>query len=101
MTTDDPRRVSTMDQCPGQDTRLWGPESIYDVECRNCGARVEFFKDEVRRRCSKCGERVLNEQMDLGCAEWCQYASECVGAKATPAGVGVEAAGDERDASTG
>jgi DNA-directed RNA polymerase subunit RPC12/RpoP len=84
-----------MDQCPGQDTRQWGPESIYEVECRSCGASVEFFKDEVRRRCPKCGDKVLNAQMDLGCAEWCQYAEECVGAKAPPVAVG--AASDQGD----
>jgi hydroxylamine reductase len=41
---------------------------------------VEFFKDEPVRNCPKCHRQVLNPEIDLGCAEWCRYASECTGA---------------------
>jgi HD superfamily phosphodiesterase len=40
---------------------------------------VEFFKDEVRRKC-KCGHEIVNPKIDFGCAQWCQYAEQCVGA---------------------
>ncbi len=67
-------------KCPGQDTRFWGPDDIYSVECPKCGRVVEFFKDDIRRRCTHCGFMFLNPRLNLGCARWCQYAEQCVGA---------------------
>jgi hypothetical protein len=58
--------------------RFWKPGDIFEVECPKCGRKIEFFKDEVRRRCG-CGHEVVNPKMDLGCAAWCQYAEQCVG----------------------
>lgn len=66
-------------KCPGQDTQFWGPDDIYSVECPKCGNLVEFFKDDIRRRCKKCGHMFLNPKLNLGCARWCQYADQCVG----------------------
>ena len=43
------------------------------------GGRVEFFKDEVRRKC-RCGHEIVNPKLDFGCAQWCPYAEQCVGA---------------------
>lgn len=67
-------------KCPGQDTRYWKPGDIYESTCPKCGQPVEFFKDEIRRKCRKCGHLFLNPKLDLGCAKWCQYAEQCVGA---------------------
>jgi Zn ribbon nucleic-acid-binding protein len=67
-------------KCPGQDTQFWGPNDIYSVECPRCGNSVEFFKDDIRRRCKKCGHMFLNPKLNLGCARWCQFADQCVGA---------------------
>ena len=67
-------------KCPGQDTRFWKPDDVYSVECPKCGNSVEFFKDDIRRRCKKCGHMFINPRLDLGCARWCQYADQCVGA---------------------
>jgi len=58
--------------------RFWKAGDIFDTQCPKCGRKVEFFKDEVRRRCG-CGHEVVNPKMDLGCAAWCQYAEQCVG----------------------
>lgn len=66
-------------KCPGQDSRYWGPEAIFDVPCPACGTEVEFFKDEATRRCTKCGFRFRNPSIDVGCAEWCKYAKQCFG----------------------
>lgn len=68
-----------MSKCPGQDTQQWGFDAIYDVDCPKCGVAIEFFKDQVKRRCSQCQEVVFNERMDLGCAKWCPSADSCVG----------------------
>jgi len=68
-----------MSQCPGSDMQQWSLDAIYDVECKNCGYMVEFFKDETKRKCPECKEVVLNDRIDLGCAKWCPYAESCLG----------------------
>jgi len=71
-------------KCPGQDSRNWGPEAIFETECPKCGGTIEFFKDEGSRRCRKCGHKLLNPKMDFGCAAYCRFASECLGADMPP-----------------
>ena len=66
-------------KCPGQDWRFWKPGDVFTTQCPKCGKMVEFFKDEVRRKC-KCGHEIVNPKIDFGCAQWCQYAEQCVGA---------------------
>ena len=58
--------------------RFWKPGDIFETQCPKCGGKVEFFKDEVRRKCH-CGHLIANPKLDFGCAEWCQYAEQCVG----------------------
>jgi hypothetical protein len=65
-------------KCPGQDTRFWKSDDIFTVECPKCGAEIEFFKDDTRRRCAWCGHLFYNPKIEMGCAEWCQYADKCV-----------------------
>lgn len=65
-------------KCPGQDTRHWRPDDIFTLECPKCGTEIEFFKDDTRRRCAWCGHLFYNPKIELGCAEWCQYADKCV-----------------------
>ncbi len=69
-----------MVRCPGQDQRFWKPEDIFDVKCPGCGKPIEFFKDEPKLKCRNCGQMVVNPKIDLGCAEWCQYAEQCLAA---------------------
>ncbi len=66
-------------QCPGQDSRFWGPEAIYESTCPKCGRPIEFFKDESSRKCRGCGEKILNPKMDFGCAAYCKFAAQCLG----------------------
>jgi hypothetical protein len=66
-------------KCPGQDTQYWKPGAIFEVPCPECGKRVEFFKDDTARRCSHCGHRFVNPEMDFGCASYCPYAEQCLG----------------------
>jgi HD superfamily phosphodiesterase len=66
-------------KCPGQDTQYWKPGAIFEEKCPQCGARVEFFKDDPTRKCSACGHRFVNPKMDFGCAAYCQYAEQCLG----------------------
>jgi hypothetical protein len=64
-------------KCPGQDARYWKKGDIFEVRCPECGRGVEFFRDDVRRRCA-CGGIIVNPKLDLTCAEWCQSAEKCV-----------------------
>jgi len=66
-------------KCPGQDTRYWKPEAIFDAKCPKCNQLIEFFKDDTTRKCSKCGHRFLNPAMDFGCASYCRFAKQCTG----------------------
>jgi ribosomal protein S27E len=65
-------------KCPGQNTRYWKKGDIFDVPCPDCGRDVEFFKDDVRRNCPRCGRTIVNPKLDLACAEWCEHAEQCV-----------------------
>jgi hypothetical protein len=66
-------------QCPGQDKRFWKPEDIFESPCPHCGAAIEFWKDDPRRRCRGCGRTVANPRFDMGCAKWCKFAEACLG----------------------
>jgi len=66
-------------RCPGQDPRYWTEDRVFEVPCPECGAAVEFFKDEPSGRCRKCGHRFRNPGVDFGCAEWCSLAEQCLG----------------------
>jgi len=66
-------------KCPGQDTRYWKPDAVFEVACPQCGKDVEFFKDDTARRCKHCGYRFVNPKMDFGCASYCPYAEQCLG----------------------
>ena len=65
--------------CPGQDTAFWTKDAIFEVPCGKCKAPVEFFKDDAKRKCPKCGHIVQNPHLNLGCAMWCEHAKECLG----------------------
>ena len=66
-------------QCPGQDSRYWDGAAVFEAKCPKCDSVVEFFKDDSTRKCSNCGHKVLNPQMDFGCASYCPYAEQCLG----------------------
>ncbi|NLC59127.1 MAG: hypothetical protein GX774_20010 [Armatimonadetes bacterium] len=65
-------------RCPGQDTRYWTPEDLFEIPCAHCGAPLEFFKDDLRRRCPTCGRHTVNPRNDMACAAWCRWAAECL-----------------------
>lgn len=66
-------------QCPGQDSRYWEQSAVFEANCPKCGHTLEFFKDDSVRLCKNCGYRMMNPKMDFGCAEYCPYASQCLG----------------------
>lgn len=66
-------------KCPGQDSRYWEGEAIFETKCPKCQHTIEFFKDDSTRVCSKCGHCMLNPKIDFGCAAYCPYAEQCLG----------------------
>jgi len=66
-------------QCPGQDSRYWGGDAIFQAPCSQCGNQIEFFKDDSSRKCGNCSYRMLNPRTDFGCASHCPYAEQCLG----------------------
>lgn len=66
-------------QCPGQDSRYWDGEAIFESRCPKCGTVIEFFKDDSKRRCRQCGHELLNPRIDFGCASYCPFAEQCLG----------------------
>ena len=66
-------------KCPGQDMRYWTADDVYEEKCPECGSDIEFFKTDIRLRCRNCRTRVANPKFNMGCAEWCAYAEQCLG----------------------
>jgi hypothetical protein len=66
-------------KCPGQDSRYWKKDSIFEIPCPGCGTAIEFFKDEPSRACRACGRKTVNPKMDFGCAVHCTNAEACLG----------------------
>ncbi len=64
-------------KCPGQDSRYWTFDDIFDVTCLTCGTVIEFFKDDPVRICEKCNNQVTNPKLDEGCHKHCSSATEC------------------------
>lgn len=59
--------------------RYWTADDVYEEKCPECGSEVEFFKTDIRLRCPNCKTRVANPRFNMGCAEWCAYAEQCLG----------------------
>ncbi len=66
-------------KCPGQDSRYWDGEAVFEAPCPHCGTEVEFFKDDATRKCPGCAKKLLNPRTDFGCAAYCPYAEQCLG----------------------
>jgi hypothetical protein len=66
-------------KCPGQDRRCWTGERVREIPCPECGVTVEIFRDESTGRCLRCGHKFAAPGANLGCAQWCSLANECLG----------------------
>ncbi len=71
-----------LSKCPGQDTRYWTADDIHEQPCPHCGETIEFWKTDIRVRCPHCKQKAVNPRFNLGCAEWCAYAEQCLGSAA-------------------
>jgi DNA-directed RNA polymerase subunit RPC12/RpoP len=59
--------------CPGREKNL----KVRCIKCPKCGAEVEFFSDEPKRRCPECKKEVFYTQKD-SCIYWCKMAKDCL-----------------------
>lgn len=50
---------------------------IEEKPCPKCGHMLEIFSVDASVTCENCGFVVYNDAFN--CAEWCEYARECVG----------------------
>jgi len=62
-------------KCPGQDGRNIKAE---ELQCSECGYKVEIFSDEVKVSCPQCHSLVCRQRLP-SCVDWCKFARECVG----------------------
>jgi len=69
--------IKNLMKCPGTDTQFWKPNDIFEIKCPACGAIIEFFKDDSKRHCSKCGELFVNPRLELNCFEYCKFGKQC------------------------
>ena len=44
-----------MNRCPREEQNLTKADQIFEVECKACGDEVEFFADDNKKKCPKCG----------------------------------------------
>ncbi len=65
-------------RCPGQDSRFIRPQDICELQCPQCRRVVEFWPDELLRKCPGCGRRLSNPNFNMGCLEWCRWAPKCM-----------------------
>ncbi|MCD6416660.1 MAG: HD domain-containing protein [Planctomycetes bacterium] len=74
-------------RCPGQDSRFFKSEDIAELACPRCGKPVEFWPDELVRKCQACGYRFANPENSLKCLQWCPYAAQCMEAMGGESGI--------------
>ena len=66
-------------RCPGMNPQNWRPQDIFEQPCPSCGKPVEFWKDDVMRKCPGCSALIVNNRIDSTCMAWCDKAAECTG----------------------
>jgi predicted RNA-binding Zn-ribbon protein involved in translation (DUF1610 family) len=54
-------------------------DDIQTRDCLECGEELEFWKDDVKLTCPKCGQVNFNPNIGNTCLSWCRKADECVG----------------------
>jgi hypothetical protein len=57
----------------------WSPRDISEQPCPRCSTPVEFWKDDVKRRCTSCGFEIINRTLATSCISWCDQAAGCTG----------------------
>jgi len=54
-----------MNRCPKEEEKLLKADGIFEVECSACGEDVEFFADDEKQTCHKCGLVIVNPRQQV------------------------------------
>lgn len=54
-----------MHRCPIEEEKFLKADGILEVECSSCGEDVEFFADDERQKCHKCGLVLANPRQQV------------------------------------
>jgi hypothetical protein len=68
-----------MKKCAAMNSGFWQPKDIKEHPCSSCGAAIEFWKDDVKVKCDKCGSENFNPSLSNLCLSWCKSAAKCLG----------------------
>lgn len=49
-----------MHRCPREEEKFMKPDGIFEVDCSGCGESIEFFADDEKQKCDKCGLVLVN-----------------------------------------
>ncbi|MFQ5680739.1 MAG: phosphohydrolase [Candidatus Omnitrophota bacterium] len=66
--------MSYKQNCPGFGKNL----EVIIIKCPQCQEEVEFFSDDIRRRCPNC-HREISRDKAPSCVDWCKSARQCLG----------------------
>jgi hypothetical protein len=66
-------------KCPGMNPGFWRPKDIKENKCPACGSPVEFWKDDIKRKCAECGKVMFNPNLGNLCLTYCDKAVDCLG----------------------
>ncbi len=51
-----------MKKCSGSESIPSSPGAVTEISCPKCGYEIEFFSDDAKRKCKKCGQVIENPQ---------------------------------------
>lgn len=52
--------MSNAIRCPGPSRKDFHPEDIFSSACPECGAEIEFWRDDKARPCPQCKKSIPN-----------------------------------------
>ncbi|MFH1719904.1 MAG: hypothetical protein ABIF19_21330 [Planctomycetota bacterium] len=53
-------------RCPREEQGFLKPQDIFEVQCPGCGRIAEFFRDDAKQKCHKCGQVIVNPRCQDG-----------------------------------
>ncbi len=68
-----------VNKCPGMNPSFWLPKDVKEGKCPSCGSVVEFWKDDVKRKCASCKKTMFNPNLGNLCLTYCDKAVDCLG----------------------
>jgi len=59
--------------------RFFKPSDVKETKCIHCDNIIEFWKDDIKVKCSFCGNMNFNPNIGNTCLVWCKSAEKCLG----------------------